>query len=288
MTLAILIALFGQSGEDKSSIYDVRYKYEAKLKAIAGVVDVSVGGIDGNLMLIVRVAGDGAEEEVRQFTKGGLDGFKVFVQVSSPPTPSKKSDESTDKNLKPLKGELDKNEKSVKSPTAAIVVPEDRDNVWRASAVDCDIVRQYLQMKEISHPIGNGYTEHPCRLVLRGVQGTYGGFSYVYTKHRSRCPIRLGRVAQPTWADNYVAWIFQKGFNPVMRGGFLWPTELRGDDRRCIKFAGEDLMTRLPFIREGAEWVETPGDRPGLGWTWKTPTTSIGSGATPVPTGGNK
>lgn len=288
MAIALLIALFGQSGEGKESIYDVKYKYEAKLKAISGVVDVSIGGVNGNLMLIVRVAGNGADEEVRQFAKGGLDGFKVHVQVSTPSTPPKKVDEPADKSLKVLKEQLDKNEKIFKSPTAAIVVPEDRDNVWKASVVDCDIVRQYLQMKEIDHPIGNGYSEHPCKLVLRGVQGTYGGFSYVYTKHRSRCPIRLGRVAQPSWADNYLAWIFQKGFNPVMRGGFLWPTELRGDDRRWAKSATEDLMTRLPFIREGAEWEKFPTERPGLGWTWKSPTTSIGSGATPVPTGGQK
>jgi hypothetical protein len=164
----------------------------------------------------------------------------------------------------------------------------DPEKALAGSPTDCDILRDYLKLKPVHHPLGNGRSLIPCQLVRRSVVGTWGGHTYVYTKHRDNCPIRLGRCSQPTWADNFVAWVFQKGFTPVMRAGFTWPHELRGDDKLWDAQASGELKTRLPYIREGAEWTHTPsawekvtrpdfsgwlttGGHPGEGWTWSQP-----------------
>ena len=178
----------------------------------------------------------------------------------------------------------------------------DPQNPWKASVTDCDIIRDYLKMKPMRHPIGDTmYSKTPCQLVHRSVIGAGGGHSYLFTKHRDDCSIRLGRVAQPAWADNFVAWVFQKGFTSAQRGGFLWPTELRADDKAWDRQAGKEMKTVLPYIREGAEWsntqsgwvtVKSPwfsgsvptGGGPGVGWTWTQPGTSTNSPASPVPT----
>lgn len=231
-------------------------------------------------MLIVRVKNESAFRAVHEYSKGSLEGHKVYVQRSEG---SKKPKTPSD----PAVGELEEQLKEWKGParSPAIQVPEDRDtNVWRASVVDCDLVRDYLEMSPELRRSRGGRTVDPCRLILRKVQGAGGGHSYVYTKHRGECPIRLGRVDQPSWADHYIGWIFQKGFQPAMRGGIFWPSELRASDKLWTRQATEDLMTRLPYIREGAEWVQTPTERPGLGWSWKAPTTAIPT-TTPTPTG---
>jgi hypothetical protein len=173
----------------------------------------------------------------------------------------------------------------------------------KGEVTGCDIIRDYLKLKPVHHPIGNGRSLIPCQLVRRSVVGPGGGHTYVYTKHRSDCPIRLGRVSQPEWADNFVGWVFQKGFTPVMRAGFTWPNELRADDKLWDAQAKNELMTRLPYIREGAEWtytnsqytkVTTPwysgwystGGSPGVGWAWRDPVTAQNAGTPrPAPSG---
>jgi len=191
------------------------------------------------------------------------------------------------------------------APLAAEAKPDpakeaDPEKMLAGEATDCDIIRDYLKLKPVHHPIGNGRSLIPCQLIRRSVVGPGGGHTYVYTKHRSDCAIRLGRASQPTWADNYVAWVFQKGFTPVMRAGFTWPFELRADDKLWDAQASGELKTRLPFIREGAEWATTPsayqkvttpgysgwyttGGHPGIGWTWNQPWTPKNAGAA-IPT----
>lgn len=255
------------------TIYETRHKFESALKAIDGVIDVSVGGVNGDLKIVIRVQTEKSRDAVSLLTANGLNGFKVHVIVSS-----------TGNNLIEVKSEEPKKEPKAKpKPKEEIEIPDDRNtNIWKASVTDCDIIRDHLKMKSVTR-------KFYCKLVLRQVVGAGGGHSYTYTKHRGECPIRLGRVKQPDWADGYIGWVFQKGFGPAIRGSFLWPFELRASDKLWVKQVREDLMTRLQYIREGAEWVETPSERPGVGWTWSAP--SSGSGSTtlePVPTGGKK
>jgi hypothetical protein len=260
--------------------YETKAKYEGTLKAMEGVLDVSVGGINGNLKIVVRVADEKAKEAVTLFASKGLDGHGVHVLISAPTSGSSKV-----RSEEPKKATADKGKVPVKKEP--ISYPEERDtNIWKASALDCDILRTYLKLKPRPHQGGEARLDD-CELMLRQILSAGGGHSYIYTKHRLTCPIRLGRVQQPAWADNFIGWLFQKGFGAAIRGCFLFPYELRASDKLWVRQVREDLMTRLHYIREGAEWVQTPGDRPGVGWTWTAPVT----GGTPpeaVPTSGTK
>lgn len=274
--MSLLIMLVAQD----ATIYETKHKYESALKAIDGVIDVSVGGINSNLKIVVRVRDEKAKNAVSLLTANGLNGFQVHVMVSATSNPVTIKNDAPKKEEKPVVKAAPKKEE--------VVIPDDRNtNIWKASVTDCDIIRDYMKMKPLTHKIGRGCIAENCKMVLRQVVGAGGGHSYVYTKHRGECPVRLGRVKQPDWADGYIAWVFQKGFGPAMRGSFLWPFELRASDKLWIKQVREDLMTRLQYIREGAEWVQTPDERPGVGWTWSAPSSGSGS-ADSIPTGGKK
>ena len=262
MVVAILLAV------QDPTIHDVREKHEKEIKAITGVLDVSVGGLTDDLRIIIRVDSAETKDAVKKLTGEKLDGYKVYIQITAPVQSQPKSTTTTTEPLKKAKVE--------KEPQ----FPEDRDNVWKAAVQDCDIVRDHLGLKEVTRKNKEGKVVEPCRLVLRQVIQAGGGHSYYYTKHRADCPVRLGHVKQPDWADAYLKWVFTQGFGPVARGSFLWPFELKGSDRLWLKQVRDDLMSRLNYIREGAQWIETPDDTPGKGWTWEAPD----SGSTPKPT----
>ncbi|MBI2932745.1 MAG: hypothetical protein HYY16_13945 [Planctomycetes bacterium] len=184
---------------------------------------------------------------------------------------------------------------------ATLVASGHRENFWQAAVTDCDIIAQHLGVKSTAKVKRDSWGGRPlpCRLIRRSVVPTmgYGGWSYNYTKHRNDCPVRLGQVSQPEWADHFIAWVFQEGFTPVARAGFTWPYELRGDDRMWSLQAKGDLMTRLPHIREGAEWVNTPTDSragklgsrsPGSGWTWGQSSNVPQASPTPTPGSGGR
>lgn len=239
---------------------EAKYECRKALAGVAGVLDVSVGGIDGRHVLIVRVEDAGAREVVRQKLGNAYRGIELYLQVSASVKAGKADPAPVQATTPPPAKKKEELE-----------IPDDRHtNVWKASVQDCDIVRQHLGLKPVTSRRKDGRTVS-CRLMLRQVVGDGGGHSYVYTKHRIECPIRLGRVRQPDWSDNFVAWVFQSGITPAMRGGFLFPYELRASDKLWEKQASEDLMTRIGYLREGAEWTETPTKRPGLGWRWEQP-----------------
>jgi hypothetical protein len=284
LTAAVVGALLCQSEPKAPTIYETKFKYEPALKLLDGVLDISVGGIDGKMVLIVRVNSEKSRDAVRLLSGNGLEGHQVYIQITS--SKPKKDDQ-------PAAIQAPKSEKKKVEPDPVasdkIEIPDDRgSNFWKASVVDCDIIRSYHKLKDVTRKNSVGMIVHPCKMVLRQQVGAGGGHSYVYTKHRSECPVRLGRVAQPAWADNYIAWVFQVGFGPAMRGSFLWPYELRASDKLWVKQVREDLMTRLQYIREGAQWTRTPDDRPGVGWKWEAPFTTPGLTPTPTPTDGGK
>ncbi len=259
-------------------IHKAKRKYETLLQSVPGFLEVGIGGINGEFHLIVRVDSASSKRVVLKRVGEDADGFKVFVQVS---------EGSNSGGIATTKAPQKSEPHRCPNCSGGSTVSDESNNIWRTSVTDCDIIRDYLRMKPVSHKAGNGFYFTPCQLILRSQVGAGGGHSYTYTKHREDCPIRLGRVSQPSWSDNYIAWVFQSGYTPAARGSFLYPTELKASDKLWRKQASEDLMTRLRYIREGAEWTSTPTTRPGMGWGWKDPTTSGGySDPAPVPTGG--
>ncbi|MBI3854200.1 MAG: hypothetical protein HY293_00765 [Planctomycetes bacterium] len=135
-------------------------------------------------------------------------------------------------------------------------------NFWNASVTDCDIIRDHLKMKPVTHPAGNGKSWVPCQVMQRTTIGPGGGHSFTYTNHRPDCPVRLGRVGEPAWSDNYVAWVFRSGITAPAPTNFTLP----GNSWTWAASAASDMVSRLPKIREGAGsgpvWVG------GYGWVY--------------------
>lgn len=272
--LVTTLALWTQDPPALAKAQNARARAETAFGELEGVRVVGLGGSGTEYRLIVSCLDAALQAEAKTLAGGdAIDGVRILWTVGPA--------------LKPA------------AAKAAPPPPPAPEELLRGEATDCDIIRDYLKMKAVHHPIGNGRSFIPCQLVRRSVVGPGGGHTYVYTKHRGNCPIRLGRTSKPPWADNFVAWVFQKGFTPVLRAGFTWPYELRADDKLWDTQAKNELMTRLPQIREGAEWtytnsqyekVTTPGYSgwfstggwPGKGWTWRDPLTSQNAG-TPRP-----
>jgi hypothetical protein len=283
-TLAAVLALAATACAQDAALRraaDARLRCETLLGALEGVTVVGLGGSREDYRILVTCKDPSARAAARALAGGDtVDGVKILWTLApkDPPKPAPQ----------PPKLQAPSEEPAPQVPP------------WKAEATDCDIVRDYLKLKPVNHPAGQGRSYVPCQLVRRSVTGAGGGHSYTYTKHRPDCPIRLGRVAQPAWADSFIAWVFQKGFTPVARAGITWPYELRADDKLWDQQAAGELMTRLPYIREGAEWetatgqyvkVRTPwfsgwlstGGWPGLGWTWRDPA-PLPNPVPPVPT----
>ena len=248
---------------------ELKKRCRERLEGVEGIVSVGLGGVNDTYSLLIVCRTEEARKKARAILGGNrFEGLKIFWSISGPPAVTVKVPKLLQDKKQP-EPEFD---------------PDGAAPPWEASVLDCDIIRTYLKLKPVRHPAGNGRSLKPCKVHHRQVVGAGGGHSYYYTKHRGDCPIRLGRVAEPPWADNTIAWIFRKGFTPAARASFLWPTELRADDKLWARQAGEDLRTRLPYIRAGAEWGYTDsgwirtrtgsirtGGRPGEAWTWTSP-----------------
>jgi hypothetical protein len=103
-------------------------------------------------------------------------------------------------------------------------------------------------MKKVTHPAGNGKSWVPCQVMTRTTIGPVGSYSFTYTNHRPDCPVRLGRVGEPSWSDNYMAWVFRQGITPPKQGNL----GIQGDPWTTAAMAAADMASRLPNIREGA------------------------------------
>jgi hypothetical protein len=140
-------------------------------------------------------------------------------------------------------------------PPALIAAPAPKENApgnfWNARPEDCDILRDHLKLKRVSHYAGNGRYWAPCAVHLRSVLGAGGGHSFTYTKHRPDCPIRLGRVGMPAEADRFISWVYHHGYTYPVRAGFAWPHELRASDSLWARQAYGDLESRMGYVRSG-------------------------------------
>jgi hypothetical protein len=76
--LAALLCL--QAG----NIHDTLYKHSRKLGEIPGFREASVGGVDGDLRIVVRVDSETAKQSVLKLLGEKPDGFAVYVLVSAP------------------------------------------------------------------------------------------------------------------------------------------------------------------------------------------------------------
>ncbi len=252
--------------EKQPTIHEVKEKLETQIGDREGVRGIQVAFIDGEARILIHVYTTRARSRYASLAKSGQEGYRVHI-LYVPGRPPEKREKSSPKEENRAGGS----------------VPDDRHtNIWGASVLDCNIIRLHLDLKpkrirKIRKPV-------PCRLMKRSMVGTGGGHSFAYTKHGKTCPIRAGRVSRPKWADAFVSWVFEKGFTGVSRAGFLWPTELRASDKLWTKQSELDLLSRLPFIRTGAEWVRTEREKYGFGWEWEAPGTR--DGRTPdTPTG---
>ena len=237
--------------EAPPTIHEVKENLETQLKDQEGVTGVTVSDIDGKLRILIHVHTRKARKKFSSLAEKGLEGFTVHVLYVPGSTPNKEEPKKAGKET-------------------GLNIPSDRHtNIWGASVLDCDIIQLHLNLNRKKSRKERRLI--PCQLLSRKQYGVGGGHAYAYTKHKKSCPIRAGRVAKPAWADAFINWVFEKGFTGISRGGFLWPTEIRASDTLWTKQSELDLLTRLPYIRTGAEWVKSDREKPGFPWEWTHP-----------------
>jgi hypothetical protein len=219
---------------------EMRQECAAALESVDGVGSVGVGGTGTDYRLLIVCRDAATQRHVRDLI-GGDDygGVRIVWSIADParrPPPEPF-------NEKPR----------VQQPEPPPQFPE-APNVWKASATDCDIIRDHLKMKKVTHPAGNGKSWVPCQVMNRTTIGPGGISSFTYTNHRPDCPIRMGRVSEPAWSDNYTAWVFRQGITAPKQGNL----GVQGDAWTWGHQAAADMASTLPKIREGAGTAAWP------------------------------
>ncbi|HLY07889.1 MAG TPA: hypothetical protein VKW04_01165, partial [Planctomycetota bacterium] len=224
----------------------------AALESVAGVASVGVGGSGTDYRLLVAVRDAATQRSVRELIGDAYGGVRIVWSIAERPTRAALA-EPPGERFPPL----------VVAPAPAPPPAPDRQNPWNASALDCDIVRDYLHLKPVTHPAGNGKSWAPCQILKRTTLGPGGSTSFSYTAHRPDCPIRLGRVGEPAGSDQVLAWIFRQGITPPTGGAFTLPSS----DWAWSLQAAADMASRMPLIREGAS-ASGPVWIAGYGWLY--------------------
>jgi len=219
---------------------DLKLECAEALKDVDGVGSVGLGGTGGDWRLLIAVRDKDAQRAVRELIGGdSYGGLRIVWSVAEAPRPG------ADHFAPPPAPE----------PPAEKRVPvepfENRNNIWQASITDCDIIRDHLRLKKIQHPSGNGMSWVPCQVVQRTTIGPDGGHSFTYTRHRPDCPVRMGRVGEPGWSDNYMAWVFRTGMTSPTPTNYTIP----GNQWDFEHQSSADMASRLPQVREGATSV---------------------------------
>jgi hypothetical protein len=225
MTLCELLlgtlALFAQD-ETRVQEQDARVNAdESKRKCtnlvegIDGVVSVGMGGTGTNYRLLIVVR-DVVAKQAAQKALGGdsYEGLKIMWTIRSSNAPAPQAP-GPNPNPPPLIA-------PTPQPAAAQTVPSPGPSIY-----DCDIIRDHLKLKPITHPTGDGRSYEPCQVMKRTVEGGISPPPVLYAKHRPDCPVYLGRVGQPAVADSFVAWVFQQGASVVPPEGTPRLSDLR-------------------------------------------------------------
>jgi len=216
--LAILAAATLTADEDPAAVARERAG-ESKsrcvilLSTVPGVNSVSYAGSGTEYRLLIAVQDYPAKVAARQKIGGDAwEGLAIIWSVSSAATVAAPREEPKRPEPQPPS--------TKPQPPAQGGQPEP----------DCDIVRAQLGLPPMRHPVGGTSWKSwvPCKVWLRSVAGPGGGHSYLYTKHRPGCGYQDGLIS------------------PVVREGFLTPTELRGSDVSWWRQVGQDLGNKFP------------------------------------------
>ena len=250
MTMVLFAALLFfplSAQEERSAIEEVLKKHKESIEKMDGVIAVDIGGTGEDMRVLIRVNTKEAKSAVREKLGEALEGYKVFVYVAA------KTGQTTASTRPAVPPPLPPRTETQPDPTIE----------------DCDIVRDHLRLKPVTHHEG-GKTIDGCQLIRRERIGSGGGRTFWFTKHRRDCPIRANRLKEPEDTDDFLKWVFRQGFQPAQRRSFLL-FELKGSDKLWFEEVKQDLTEILPLIREGAHWVEIDKDKAGLGWKWEVP-----------------
>jgi len=199
---AAMTAAFAQDG----SIHEVKFKYEKAIRRIAGVLDVTVGGLNGQMRIIVRVENAESRDAVQALVGEKLDGFAVHIMISSgaaAPAPATTTGASSTCSscACPCHKRPGQTVAETRPPPTKFEL--DRINDPTYTAEQCDVIRQVLGMPE--RPAKNGIrctqmlgtTNDPAKIAWVRGEGLpcweskeLGGqfVAYTYIKHRQFCP----------------------------------------------------------------------------------------------------
>lgn len=236
--LAVLLQDDLKTPEQKARDRGVEMRLEcaAALAEVDGVGTVGLGGTGTDYRLLIVVRNAATQKQVRELIGGDeYGGLKIVWSIADPerrPPPPPPEPFAEKPRMPPPQPE----------PFS------ERANPWNAAVTDCDIIRDYLKLKRVSHPSGNGMSWVPCQVLKRTQIGPGGGHSFSYTNHRPDCPVRLGRVGEPPWSDAYIAWVFRQGITPATGTNFTIPS----DGWAWAAQVAADMASRLPNVREGA------------------------------------
>lgn len=238
MICALTLLLQADPAAARAQAAAARDRAEARVGLFEGVRSVGMGGTGAEYRLIVVVDSYPTKARVKEALGGeSFDGVRILWTIAGNGLPVANG---------PAPAEPPPVPAAFPAPAAEVA-----DNFWNAKPEDCDIIRNHLKMKKISHPSGNGRSWLPCAVHLRQVVGAGGGHTFTYTKHRPDCPIRTGRVGMPAYADRFIAWVYTSGYTYPIRAGFTWPTELRASDSLWARQAWGDLESRMGYVRSG-------------------------------------
>lgn len=204
MVVAGAVGLFGHALAQDGNIHEVKFKYEKAIKRIAGVLDVTVGGVNGENRIVIRVESAEAKESVVALVGEKLDGFAVHVMVSGgskAPTAEAISTATCANCACPCHKRPGQTVAETLPPVKKFDL--DRVNDATYAAEQCDVIRKVLGMPE--RPAKNGIrcqqmlglTNDPDKIRWIQREGIpcweskemgMGFTAYTYIKHRQFCP----------------------------------------------------------------------------------------------------
>ena len=150
-TLLWILALALQEGPELKArqwALEMRQECAAALGSVEGVGSVGVGGagVDYRLLIVVRDAL--TQHEVRDLIGGDTyGGVRIVWSIAAPPRPPSPEPPPQPPIEKPRMPPPD--------------LRSEYPNAWGALTTDCDIIRNYLKMKPVTHPAGNGKSWQP-------------------------------------------------------------------------------------------------------------------------------
>jgi hypothetical protein len=173
-------------------------KYEPAIRRIAGVKDITVGGINGKRALVITVESDEVKKDVATLTNGALDGVAITFVVS----PTTKTSPVSG----PCAGCVCPCHRKPGSTVAEPAKPREEPKAEEL----CDVVREAIGQKggkgkdRCEQMVG--WTNDPQKIEWvkkEGLphwqskeMGMPGMICYTYIKHRAACPINKRKLEE--------------------------------------------------------------------------------------------